>query len=123
MKDFNPTLTVHPDTHDILVTTGVRSINGSLINLILTNQYERPYNKNIDSSVWKLLFEDCNTQTASVLQTTIQAVINNFEKRAIDAVVVVSVNSEENGYIVDIAYVAPVSGKLTKLNLGLNKQW
>lgn len=122
MKDINPTLQVHPDTHDIMVRTQTNAINGALINLILTNQYERPYNKNIDSSVWKLLFEDCNSQTASVLQTTILAVINNFEKRAIDAVVVVSVNTAETGYTVDIAYVAPVSGKVSKLNLGLNKQ-
>lgn len=103
-KDLNPTLQRHPDTHDITVRTGISAINGSLINLILTNKYERPYNPTLAGDVYRLLFEDCNDQTAGVLQTTIEAVINNFEPRVTNVNVLVGVNSTNDGYIVQVSY-------------------
>jgi phage baseplate assembly protein W len=120
-KDLNPLLQPHPDTHDITVRTGVNAINGAISNLVLTAAFERPYNKLINGGMRKLLFESPSEQIAGVIQTTIEQLINNFEKRAHNVAVDASLNSTRNGYNVTVVYTASESGKQGTIKLELKK--
>lgn len=80
-SDVSITLNAHPVTGDFLVVTGVQSVVQSIMNLIQTNHYERPFHPEIGGNVNKLLFELADSATAAVLQQEITDVIQNFEPR------------------------------------------
>lgn len=121
-RDINPTLQAHPDTRDILVRTDIGAINNSLTNLVLLSKYERPYNKNLYGGVYRMLFEPCDTLTAGSIETAIEQLINNFEKRAQDPVVQVKVNSTQDGYDIAVAYTSSRTGKQGQLQMGISRQ-
>jgi len=118
-KDLNPTFTVHPDTGDITVRTGKSAINGSLTNLILSTQYDRPYNSVPGGGIYRLLFEPASKLYADTIKTHVEYVISNSEKRAFDVAVSVSVNNTGGGYIVNVVYTDSTTGKQNTLTTEL----
>lgn len=118
-KDLNPTLQAHPDTHDIVVKTGIAAINGSINNLVLTNTYERPYNKQLAGKIYPLLFEQLSPEVASVIESTLVQLINNFEPRAHN--VAVSATVVGKGYQVVIGYTTPLSDNVNRVIIDLKR--
>ena len=56
-SDFLGNLDLHPLSGDIATVTNGESLKQSIKNLILTNYGERPFNPNLGSNVYKMLFQ------------------------------------------------------------------
>ena len=104
-SDVNITMNEHPVTHDLLVVTGAASVVQSIMNLIQTNHYERPFHPEIGGNVNKLLFELADPSTANLLAQEITDVIENFEPRAQTVTVNVQATSTPMvGFMVTIVF-------------------
>ena len=104
-SDLNLNLSAHPNTKDISRVYDSNAINQSLRNLILTRNYERPFNSEIGSQVSNLLFENANPMTPALLQKTIENVVTNFEPRVILLGVEINDRPDNNAYDINIHYI------------------
>ena len=68
-SDLDLNFTIHPVKKDINKNLGALAVINSIKNLILTNNYERPFQPEIGSNVRRLLFENLDTLTASTIET------------------------------------------------------
>ena len=97
-SDLDLNFTIHPVKKDINRYTNDTAIVNSIKNLILTNHYERPFQPDIGSNVRRMLFENMDTITATVLENEISQTIKNYEPRADISRINVSPDYENNGF-------------------------
>ena len=105
-SDLNLNFTRNPATGDVARLTDVEAVKRSVRNLVLTNQFERPFHPEIGSSVRALLFENVTPLNAILLEDRIREVIINFEERAELTNVRVIDDADRNGYRVIINFQA-----------------
>ena len=103
-SDLNLNFTRNPATGDVARLTDIEAVKRSVRNLILTNQFERPFHPEIGSSVRALLFENVTPLNAILLEDRIREVIINFEERALITSVRVIDDADRNGYRVIINF-------------------
>jgi|TARA_B100001093_G_scaffold498611_1_gene546920 hypothetical protein len=87
--DLDLNFTPHPVTGDVGFKNDANAIKQSVKNLVLTQNFERPFHSEIGSSLRSLLFEPATPMTKEILRKTITDTITNFEPRAdlIDVVI------------------------------------
>jgi len=102
--DIDLNFTAHPVTGDVTRKYDEASIKQSVKNLILTQNYERPFHSEIGSQVRAVLFEPVSPMTTMILQRSIEDVINNFEPRVTLTSVNVSPNIDNNAYNISIYF-------------------
>lgn len=120
--DFIP----HPTTRDVVKKRGVDAIKRSVRNLILTNFYDRPFRSYVGSNAQKILFDNINPLTANFLKDAIIQTIVNFEPRVqliedSDRGVRVTVDADNNGYNVRIAFIIVNRGEPAIINIFLER--
>jgi phage baseplate assembly protein W len=115
--DFIP----HPTTGDVVRKVGEDAIKRSIRNLVLTNFYDRPFRPWIGCNARKLLFENINPLTATFLQNAILEVIRNYESRGSVLDVIVSMNTDSNGYDARIVFNVINNPQPIIINLFLEK--
>ena len=103
-SDLNLNFTRNPATGDVARLTDIEAVKRSVRNLVLTNQFERPFHPEIGSSVRALLFENVTPLNAILLEDRIREVIINFEERALITNVRVIDDADRNGYRVIINF-------------------
>ena len=103
-SDLNLNFTKNPATNDVARLTDIEAVKRAVRNLVLTNQFERPFHPEIGSSVRDLLFESITPLNAVLLEDRIREVIVNFEPRAeLDAIQVFD-EIDNNQYRVTINF-------------------
>ena len=80
--DLNLNFTKNPATNDVARLTDIEAVKRAVRNLVLTNEFERPFHPEIGSSIRDLLFETITPLNAVLLEDRIREVIVNFEPRA-----------------------------------------
>jgi len=100
--DFN--FTQHPVTEDVARKTNVAAVNQSLRNLLLTKNYERPFNSDLGSPLNALLFEPFSPMLRIMLIRTIEQTIENYEPRIQLDNVKVYLREESNNLEISIYY-------------------
>jgi phage baseplate assembly protein W len=103
-SDLNLSFIPNPVKKDIGVLYDFDAVKASIVNLVLTKHYERPFHSEIGSNVTALLFDNITSVTALSIQRAIQDVINNFEPRCKLQSVTVTEHSQEDGYDVTITF-------------------
>jgi phage baseplate assembly protein W len=103
-SDLNLSFIPNPVTGDINPIKDIEAIKKSVVNLILTNFYERPFQPEIGCGVRGLLFELADPITITDLEYAARQVIENFEPRV--AVLDVSAidDPDNNSYIMTIQF-------------------
>lgn len=81
-SDFFNNMVINPVTGDLAKTTNEDAVRQSIKNLIFTGRGERPFQPNLGSDVFQMLFENITTETIAVLKSMIEDTIVNFEPRA-----------------------------------------
>lgn len=94
----------NPASDDLLLINNETAVETSVRNLLLTDFYERPFNKRLGSNIKALLFELDTPQTQYNLREAIIEVIDNFEPRCILLDVVVIPSPDTNQYYIEITY-------------------
>ena len=95
----------NPSTNDVSIIKGEASIKRSIINLIKTNFYEKPFRPTFGSDVNALLFEPSTSSSQIVLERVIGLCIENFEPRVRLQNVEVSYDEDEYGFNVRLEYI------------------
>ena len=80
-SDLNLNFTKNPATNDVARLTDIEAVKRAVRNLVLTNQFERPFHPEIGTSIRDLLFETITPLNAVLLEDRIREVIVNFEPR------------------------------------------
>ena len=107
---------------DIQDITNVKAVKRSVRNLVLLNQYEKPFQPEIFAGVREMLFENMNSITAVVIARQIENVINNFEPRARLNSVRAYPNYDRNAYDVSISfYVVNAPTELVDMDIMLER--
>ena len=81
-RDFSLFFTKNPVTGDISTLTDVADVKRAIRNLVLTNEFDRPFHPEIASHVRDLLFQPFTAITYNLLRNRIDKVLEIYEPRA-----------------------------------------
>ena len=103
-SDLDLNFTAHPVTGDVTRRYDDAAIKQSVKNLVLTQNYERPFHSEIGSQLRGLLFEPATPVTAMMIEKTIQQTILNFEPRVNLLGVTAQFSPDNNSVYVTVEY-------------------
>jgi phage baseplate assembly protein W len=120
-SDIDFTFTRIPGRNDIALSYDEMAVIRSVRNLLLTKNYERPFQPGIGSGIEMMLFEPIDFLTAQSLRTEIQTVIENFEPRVRIDSILVSADPDNNSYDVSLRFFIGNNVEPTAINLILER--
>ena len=103
-SDLGITFTPHPVTGKPVTKKNASAIEGALKNLILTKQFERPYEPAFGSNIRNRLFENFDPVEAVNLEEDIKLAIENFEPRVEINEIKVIGGSDNNSVSIHISF-------------------
>ena len=103
-SDIDLNFTAHPVTGDLAVKYDVNAVKQSLKTLLLTQYYERPFQPELGSPIYGMLFEPLDVITANTLKLQIELLIRNHEPRVVNQSVTVTPMYDQNAFKVDIFF-------------------
>jgi phage baseplate assembly protein W len=103
-SDFDFNFTQLPGTLDVAKKNNAEAIKQSIRNIILTNNFERPFDPNFGSQVSQLLFNNWTPLSKISLQRVIEDAIRNYEPRVILDEVIVNDRSQNNAIDITINF-------------------
>jgi len=107
---------------DVNQTYDAQAVKRSIRNLVLTNQYEKPFHPEIYSGVRGMLFELMTPTTAIIIARHVEDVIINYEPRARLIGVRAFPNLDRNEYELSIEfYIVNAPTELVELSLILER--
>lgn len=119
--DFKMNLDIHPGSNDVQLVYDTEAVKRSIINLIKTTAYERPFQPMIGSHVYHLLFEQMDTQTLLFARQLIENTVKLNEPRAKILDVQLSAAPDDNGVNITIIFSMLNSQAPVTLELLLTK--
>ena len=81
--DIDLNLTPHPSSRDLTLKYDKDAVKRSLRNIMLTNDYERPFKPNFGANLRGLLFELADDITKFEIRNQITEAIENYEPRVV----------------------------------------
>lgn len=103
-SDLDLNFTAHPVTGDVSMRYDENAIKAAVKNLVLTQNYERPFHSEIGSPVHALLFDLSTPLLAVTLQRVIADLINNHEPRVSLISVTPKVSPDNNSVYITIIF-------------------
>lgn len=101
--DFDISFRPSPLNDDLVLKNNIDSIKQSIKTLLLTNQYERPFQPELYGGINSLLFDQMDEVVSGVLEDQIRTVIENYEPRVEIIAISVSHNNQ-NEVIIKIKF-------------------
>lgn len=120
-SDLDLNFTAHPLTGDIARKYDDEAIKQSVRNLILTNNYERPFHSEIGSQIRGLLFEPVTPMLNILLKRAIIDTITNFEPRVRLIDVLVRFSPDNNDVYISIQYMIVNTTRPIQIDLVLKR--
>ena len=121
-SDISMTFRNNPVTGDVTKLLDDDAIKASVINLVMTMNYEIPFHPEIGCAVMKSLFDNISTLTSINIRKSIEDVLNNFEPRVQLAGVQVNTDPDNNGYSATIIYRIINSTEQVQVTLFLERK-
>ena len=103
-KDISMTFQANPLNNDLIAIKNENAIARSIRNIVFTLPGEKYFNPNFGSRISKVLFENIDDITASVIVDEIKESIRNFEPRVELLDVQAFPNFDNNQFDVNITY-------------------
>ena len=103
-KDISMTFQSNPLNRDLIGIKNETAIARSVKNLVLTSRGEKFFNSNFGTGVSKLLFENLDEMTASIIKDEISSILSTYEPRIEVTDIVVKPNYDENEFATTIQY-------------------
>ena len=104
-RDVGSSFQVNPLNYDLIAIKNETAIARSLRNLVFNLPGERFFNQNLGSRVSRVLFENVDSVSSSIIQDEIENTINNYEPRVNLTSVNVSPDYDNNAFNVTINYI------------------
>jgi phage baseplate assembly protein W len=119
--DFKTNFNVHPGSKDLVLMSEVDSIKYSIINIIKTSRFSRPFQPTLGCYINDMIFEQMDNITLSLARQTIKDAIAVHEPRAQLRNVIISPSEDENGIYVSIVFNALNSNTPITLDIVLDR--
>lgn len=103
-KDIDLSFTAHPNTGDIGKRVDINAVKQSVKNLLLTRYFERPFQPQLGSPIYQLLFEPLDPITAASIKQAIERLLQNYEPRVVMRKLDVVPNEDLNAYNVTLFF-------------------
>lgn len=120
-SDIDLNFTPNPVTGDLSLKYDENAVKAAVKNLILTNNYERPFHSEIGTQIRGLLFNPASPMMDALLTRAIQDTITNFEPRVVLMDVKVSSNIDNNAVYCSIMFRIVNTSKPVSLELTLQR--
>jgi len=120
-SDLDFTFTRTPGRNDIALSYDEMAVIRSVRYLLLTKNFERPFQSNIGSRIESLLFEPVDPLTAQSLKSEIENVLDKFEPRVSLVQVTIYEKPDDNAYSVTIQFYIGNNVEPTAINLILER--
>lgn len=104
-RDFNISFDPHPNTGDLMMSRGKKSVAQSIITLLYTQLGERIIEKDVGSSVSDFLFDFPTSSIMSDIREEIKRTILENEPRVRFVDINMEIAPDKRNYIVEIMYV------------------
>ena len=115
--DLDLNFTPHPVTGDVGFKKDDNAIKQAVKNLVLTQNFERPFHSEIGSSLRSLLFEPATPMTKEILRKTISDTITNFEPRV--DLIDVEIRYTLDDTAVDVRIIFKIVNTFTPIDVNL----
>lgn len=115
--DLDLNFTPHPVTGDVGFKKDVNAVKQAVKNLVLTQNFERPFHSEIGSSLRSLLFEPATPMTKEILRKTISDTITNFEPRV--ELIDVEIRYKLDDTAVDVRVIFKIVNTFTPIDVNL----
>jgi len=115
--DLDLNFTPHPVTGDVGFKKDENAIKQAVKNLVLTQNFERPFHSEIGSSLRSLLFEPATPMTKEILRKTISDTITNFEPRV--DLIDVEIRYTLDDTAVDVRIIFKIVNTFTPIDVNL----
>lgn len=119
--DFKTNLSFHPGSQDLYVLNEVDTVKQSVINIIRTSRYDRPFQPTLGCYINDILFEDMSDVTLALARRTILEAVRIHEPRAQVSDVIISPSDDENGLYVSIIFTVLNSNTPITLDIALDR--
>ena len=103
-SDLDLNFIANPSTGDVSKKFDENAIKQSLKNLVMTNNYERPFHPELGSPVMSLLFEPFGPLLQVTMERAIAYTVENFEPRVNLRGVSVTLDPDNNSIQVQIEF-------------------
>lgn len=103
-KDLDLNFTANPVTGDVAKKLDVNAVKQSILILLSTNFYERPFAPDKGANLRGFLFEQLSGTLASLIQNAVKNIITSYEPRAKINSITVTPDYDENQYDVTLRY-------------------
>lgn len=119
--DLDAVFTPNPVTGDLSLRTDEAAVKFAIKNLILTRNYERPFDSSIGSQLKRYLFEPMDNTTIILMRQVIAQTITNHEPRV--DLISIGINSREdsNELTVTVNFKIKNTEKPLTLTLALDR--
>ena len=115
--DLDLNFTPHPVTGDVGFKKDENAIKQAVKNLVLTQNFERPFHSEIGSSLRSLLFEPATPMTKEIHRKTISDTITNFEPRV--ELIDVEIRYKLDDTAVDVRVIFKIVNTFTPIDVNL----
>ena len=102
--DIDALFAPNPATGDISLRKNEAAVKFAIKNLVMTRNYERPFDSSIGSQVFQMLFEPLDYTTTVVLAEMITQTITNHEPRVDLLSVDVEPSADQNTLSINIVF-------------------
>lgn len=120
-KDLDLDFTAHPVTGDISKKTDEEAVKRSIRNLILMSRYDKPFRPDIDSRIYKLLFEPASPLVAMAIRSNIMDILTAYESRARLNDVQVVFDETKNSFGVMVSFMMTNSRTTSKVFVSIER--
>ena len=120
-KDLDLDFTAHPVTGDISQKTDEEAVKRSVRNLILMTRYDKPFRPEIDSRVYRLLFEPVSPLVAMAIRSNIMDIVSSYEPRARLNDVQVVFDERKNSFDVLVSFMMTNSRTTSKVFVSIER--
>jgi phage baseplate assembly protein W len=100
--DIKTSFSIHPGSRDLMLLSEVDSIKQSILNIIKTMRYERPFQPLLACYLHDLLFDNMDDPTLGMARQMIFDAITVHEPRARVESIILSPSDDENGLYISI---------------------
>ncbi len=119
--DFKTNLNIHPGSRDLQLLSDEEAIKQSIVNLIRTSRFDRPFQPTLGCYINDILFENFTDSAIALARRTVLEAIQIYEPRASVISVIVSPTPDENGLYISIVFTILNSSTPVTLDIALDR--
>lgn len=120
-KDLDLDFAPHPVTLDVPQKIDAEAVKRSVRNLVLMTKNDKPFHPEIDSRIYKMLFEPASPLVALAIRSNIMDVLNRYEPRASINDVIVTFDDVYNSFDVTVSFMVKNTREISKVSLSIER--